>query len=94
MTGDEAWILHQLDARAATEFLSAVAALVEAHPHPLGASLRLTVTAVGGGEQLGQVDVDVTNLWDLGGLADRRAAQTFEPASRPPRLQLVRGGQG
>lgn len=92
MTADETWILHQLDARAAAEFLSAVAGLVEAHPHPLGASLRLTVTAVDSGEQLGQVDVDVTNLWDLGRFADRRAAASFEPAPQAPRLQLLRGG--
>lgn len=88
MTGDEEWILHQLDARAATEFLSAVAGLVAAHPHPLGASLRLTVY-LANGDIAGSVAVDPTNLADLGFHAARRAACPVDTGP-PPRLAPVR----
>ncbi|QQM45161.1 hypothetical protein [Streptomyces liliifuscus] len=88
MTGDESWILHQLDARAAAEFLAAVAGLVEAYPHPLGASLRLTVQ-LANGDIAGSVAVDPTNLADLGFHAARRAAGPVE-SGPPPRLAPVR----
>jgi hypothetical protein len=87
VTGDEAWILHQLDARTASDFLAAVAALVEAHPHPLGASLLLTVQSATG-DTVGSVAIDPTNLADLGFHAARRAAGPVDTA--PPRLAPVR----
>lgn len=91
MTADE-FALHFLAGSATAAFVAGVGRLVAAHPHPHGTRLRVTVTVVDSGEQLGQVDVDVTNLWDLGRFADRRAAASFEPAPQVPRLQLLRGG--
>jgi hypothetical protein len=81
--------LRMLAGSATAAFAAGVGRLVAAHPHPHGARLRVTVTVADSGEQLGQVDVDVTNLWDLGRFADRRAVQTFEPVPQPRRLRLV-----
>lgn len=89
MTGGEQWVFDMLDARAAGEFLKAVAALVEAHPHPLGASMKLSVS-LASGETVGPVAVDPTNLADLGFFAARRAAGPIgEPAKPGRHLRLV-----
>jgi hypothetical protein len=75
--------------RAAAGFLADVASMVDANPHPHGAELLVTVSGADGRE-LGHVSVDVTNLWELGDIAGRRAATPVdhEPA---PKLRLVRG---
>jgi hypothetical protein len=75
--------------RAAAGFLAAVAGMVDANRHPHGAELTVTVAGADGRE-LGRVDVDVTNLWELGDIAGRRAASpvVHEPQRR---LHLVRG---
>ena len=80
--GGEQWVFDMLDARAAGEFLTAVAALVAAHPHPLGAGLRLSVSVIDG-ETVGFVDVDATNLADLGFAATRRAAGPIVESVKP-----------
>jgi hypothetical protein len=75
--------------RAAAGFLAVVASMVDANPHPHGSELLVTVSG-SDGRELGHVSVDVTNLWELGDIAGRRAA---DPVDREPqrRLHLVRG---
>jgi hypothetical protein len=75
--------------RAATGFLAVVASMVAANPHPHGTELLVTVSG-SDGRELGHVKVDVTNLWELGDIAGRRAATPIvhEPQQR---LRLVRG---
>lgn len=75
--------------RAAAGFLAAVTGMVDANPHPHGAELVVTV-ARRDGRELGRADIDVTNLWELGDIAGRRAASPVdhEPA---PKLRLLLG---
>ncbi|MCX4697016.1 hypothetical protein [Streptomyces sp. NBC_01373] len=89
MSGGEQWVFDMLDERAANAFLKAVADLVAAHPHPLGASMRLSVS-LASGETVGSVPVDPTNLADLGFYATRRAAGPIvEPPPPGRHLRLV-----
>lgn len=75
--------------RTGAGFLAAVAEMAAANPHPDGLTVRLTVTVIDGGTELGSVDVDVTNLWELGERARTRAANPA-PTGRPA-LRLVGG---
>lgn len=93
---DQEAFARQMLAKSSTRaFLTGVARMTAAMPHPHGTAVRITVTTLDGGETLGHVDVDVTNLWDLGNLASRRAtAPTPTPNPMPadrPRLRLVGG---
>lgn len=77
----------------AASFLALVGEMTAAHPHPDGPTIRLTATIIDGGTALGSVNVDVTNLWDLGERARTRAANPI-PASAPvsrPVLRVVGG---
>lgn len=90
--------IHQVIARrTGLVFLRGLTDLTRRLPSPAGPALRVTVTVLGSGEELGSVDVDATNLDDLGHFASRRAA-TFRPKSTPvpapagkPALYLVGG---
>ncbi|MEZ7005696.1 hypothetical protein [Streptomyces sp. AD55] len=78
-------------------FLRGLTDLTRRLPSPAGPALRVTVTVIGTGEELGSVDIDSTNLGDLGSFATRRAA-TFQPNSNPtpvgkPALHLVGGAR-
>lgn len=76
----------------ARQFLAAVAGMAAANPHPDGPTIRLTVTVIDGGTDLGSVDVDVTSLWELGERARARAANPANPASAfRPALRVVGG---
>ncbi|MBE4790251.1 hypothetical protein [Streptomyces caniscabiei] len=75
--------------RTAAGFLALVGEMTAAHPHPDGPTVRLTATVIDGGADLGFVDVDVTNLWDLGERARSRAANSA-PTARPA-LRVVGG---
>ncbi|MDX2658262.1 hypothetical protein PV382_18115 [Streptomyces scabiei] len=93
----QADIARQIDERTAAAFITAVTAMADANPHPVGATIRLAVTSIDGGRDLGVVDVDVTNLWDLAQRAQARAANPVPdvnpvpaPAARPA-LRLVGG---
>ncbi|MDX2986522.1 hypothetical protein [Streptomyces caniscabiei] len=70
-------------------FLALVGQMTASHPHPDGPKIRLTATLIDGGMDLGSVDVDVTNLWDLGERARARAVSPA-PAGRPV-LRVVGG---
>lgn len=85
--------------QAARLFIKATEELAVSLPHPGGRTVRLTLEAIGGGD-LGQVDIDVTNLWALAQYAARRGgtAETIRHASPEPTgkptLRLVQGGEG
>ncbi|HEX5567111.1 MAG TPA: hypothetical protein VFY14_09350 [Streptomyces sp.] len=90
-------IHRALARRAGLMFLRGLTDMTRQLPSPTGVALRITVTVIDSGEDLGSVDVDSTNLDDLGRLASRRAA-TFhrKPAPDPaptgkPALRLVGG---
>ncbi|WP_060888634.1 hypothetical protein [Streptomyces scabiei] len=93
----QADIARQIDERTAAAFITAVTAMVGANPHPSGATIRLTVTSIDGGRDLGVVDIDVTNLWDLAQRARDRAANPVlaaNPATAArPALRLVGGAR-
>ena len=81
--------LQMVAERTGAGFLAAVADMAAVHPHPAGPTVRITVTVIDGGEHLGTVDVDVTNLWELQQQARARAAT---PARTDrPRLRVVGG---
>lgn len=61
--------------RAGRNLLHGLTDMVTEVPSAAGVALRVTVTVIDGGEQLGTVDVDITNADDLGAIASRRAAQ-------------------
>ncbi|MGW5582852.1 hypothetical protein [Streptomyces sp. NPDC003857] len=88
---DDLMAVQMLANRAGVGFLRDLASLVEAHPHPNGPALRVSVTVIASGEQLGEVDVDTTNLWDIGNLAARRAASPIEAETPARRLRVIRG---
>ncbi|WP_055563640.1 hypothetical protein [Streptomyces atriruber] len=90
---DERMVQRMLDGRAASAFVKGVARMVEACPHPRGRTLRVTVTAVDGGEEFGAVEVDVTNLWELGMRAGWRADNPPPALKRLRHLRVVRPGQ-
>jgi hypothetical protein len=79
--------------QATAQFLAAVAGMAAANPHPDGPTVRLTATVIDGGTDLGFVDVDVTNLWDLGERARARAADPAPASSHVcrPALRVVGG---
>ena len=85
--------------RAGLMFLRGLTDLTRKLPHPNGPALRITVTVIGTGEELGSVDVDSTNASDLGFLASRRNASVrakTTPApvyAGRPNLHVVGGGR-
>lgn len=81
---------QMLAERTGAGFLAAVADMAAAHPHPNGPTIRVTVTAIDGGMELGTVDVDVTNLWELEQQARTRAT-TPPAATGRPALRVVGG---
>jgi hypothetical protein len=82
--------------QAARLFIKATEELTVSLPHPGGRTVRMTLEAIDG-DGLGQVDIDVTNLWALAQYAARRggSAATIrqsDPApSGKPTLRLVQG---
>lgn len=90
---------EMLARRAGLQFLRGLTDLTRKLPHPNGPALRITVTVIDSGEELGSVDVDPTNASDVGFLASRRddslrakTAPAPAPAGKPA-LRLVGGGQ-
>lgn len=88
---------NMLARRAGLYFLRGLNDITRNHPHPCGATLRVTVTVIKTGEDLGSVDVDSTNANDIGYLASRRTIPTRPnttttptPAGKP-RLHIVGG---
>jgi len=87
--------------RAGLMFLRGLTDLTCKLPHPDGTTLRITVTVIDSGEELGAVDVDATNASDLGFLASRRDTTVrtkTTPAPAPvyagrPNLRVVGGGR-
>ena len=87
--------------RAGLMFLRGLTDLTRKLPHPDGTTLRITVTVIDSGEELGAVDVDATNASDLGFLASRRDTTVrtkTTPAPAPvyagrPNLRVVGGGR-
>jgi len=82
--------------QAARLFIKATEELTVSLPHPGGRAVRMTLEVIGG-EGLGRVDIDVTNLWALAQYAARRGgtAETIrhaapEPTGKPT-LRLVQG---
>lgn len=77
-------------------FIKATEELTVSLPHPDGNTVRLTLEAIGG-DGLGHVDIDITNLWALAQYAARRggSAETIRHASPEPtgkpNLRLVQG---
>jgi hypothetical protein len=66
-------------------------------PSPAGKTLRVTVTVISTGEQLGTEDVDSTNAHDLGTLGSQhtkqqRTRRNPTPISKP-NLRLVGGAK-
>ncbi|MFE6474635.1 hypothetical protein [Streptomyces rochei] len=92
---------QQLAEREAHHFITAVTELTTALPHPHGPAIRITLTATETGEDLGTVDIDLTNLWSVSRSASARAntpIATGRPAPTPavtgrPKLHVVGGGQ-
>lgn len=94
---------RMLARRAGLMFLRGLTDMTRQLPSPAGTALRVTVTVIDSGEDLGSVDVDSTNLDDLGRLASRRAATFLRkpalaavpspaPSGRPV-LRVVGGGR-
>lgn len=85
--------------RAGLLFLRGLNDLTRNLPHPDGTTLRVTVTVIGTGEDLGSVDVDARNASDLGFLASRRHTTIRTqntPAPVPagkPNLHVVGGAR-
>lgn len=82
--------------QAARLFIKATEELTVSLPHPGGRAVRMTLEVIDG-PGLGQVDIDVTNLWALAQYAARRggSAATIRHAdpepSGKPNLRLVQG---
>ncbi|MDX2997978.1 hypothetical protein [Streptomyces scabiei] len=87
----QADIARQIDERTAAAFITAVTAMADANPHPVGATIRLAVASIDGGRDLGVVEIDVTNLWDLAQRAQARAANPVPAPAARPALRLVGG---
>jgi hypothetical protein len=83
--------------QAARLFIKATEELTESLPHPGGKTVRVSMEVIDGGDSLGHVDIDVTNLWALAQYAARRGgtAETIRHASPEPtgkpKLRLVQG---
>ncbi|MFF7795565.1 hypothetical protein [Streptomyces sp. NPDC007991] len=80
----------------AARFVSAVTDMTAALPHPDGPTIRITMTRIADGKHLQDVDIDVTNLWDLAQHAHHKAdrARDTAPAPAPTsksHLRLVGG---
>lgn len=90
---------NMLARRAGLMFLRGLTDLTRNLPHPNGPALRITVTVITTGEELGSADIDTTNASDLGHAASHRNTKprtTPAPAPAPtgkPRLRLVGGAQ-
>jgi hypothetical protein len=83
---------EMLARRAGLQFLRGLNDIAGNLPHPHGKTLRVTVTVVDSGEDLGSVDVDSTNASDLGFLASRRDANVrAKVSSAPARATAVNG---
>src|SRR5687768_14964449 len=80
----DAGIRDMLARRAGLQFLRGLTDLTRKLPHPHGTTLRVTVTVIDSGEDLGSVDVDTTNASDLGFLASRRTTSTRTAAAPAP----------
>lgn len=91
-------VRQQLAQREARHFTRAVTELIAAHPHPHGPTVRILLTDTTTGQALGQVDIDVTNLWSLAWYASYRATTptattpTITPTGRPA-LRVLGGGR-
>ncbi|MET8571878.1 hypothetical protein [Streptomyces sp. NPDC004783] len=90
-------IRQMIAARSGRNFLAGIHAMTTKLPSQAGLALRITVTVIDTGEDVGTVDVDSVNADDLGNLAARRAA-TFHAKPTPapngkPALRLVGGGR-
>ncbi|RIH58089.1 hypothetical protein D3C59_37400, partial [Streptomyces sp. SHP22-7] len=68
--------------QAARLFIKATSELAESLPHPGGRPVRISLEVIGGGS-LGEVAIDVTNLWALAQYAAAGAAPRTHPARRP-----------
>jgi hypothetical protein len=83
--------------QAARLFIKATEELAVSLPHPGGRTVRISMEVIDGGESMGHVDIDVTNLWALAQYAARRGgtAETIRHASPEPTgkptLRLVQG---
>ncbi|WP_055694238.1 hypothetical protein [Streptomyces prasinopilosus] len=105
----DADIRNMLARRAGLTLLRGLADLTRRLPSPDGPALRVTVTVIATGEEVGSVDVDATNTDDVGHFASRRA-ETFRAKTTPtpaaglavvsapapagtPVLRLVGGGR-
>ncbi|MFF0009612.1 hypothetical protein ACFYQT_40160 [Streptomyces tibetensis] len=73
---------EMLARRAGLQFLRGLNDLARKFPHSDGHALRVTVTVIETGEDMGSVDVDITNASDLGFLASRRDT-TLRPKPAP-----------
>ena len=71
---------EMLARRAGLFFLRGLNDLARNLPHPDGPALQISAVVIGSGEDLGSVDLDVTNAQDLGFLASRR---TPRPRTAP-----------
>ncbi|RIH58307.1 hypothetical protein D3C59_36040, partial [Streptomyces sp. SHP22-7] len=82
--------------QAARLFIKATSELAESLPHPGGRPVRISLEVIGGGS-LGEVAIDVTNLWALAQYAARRGGtqDTIRHADPAPsgkaKLRLVQG---
>lgn len=87
---------EMLARRAGRNLLAGLTDMATQVPSTDGVALRVTVTVIDSGEELGAVDVDITNADDLGAIASRRAAQLRAKPAAPAakaNLHLVGGTQ-
>jgi hypothetical protein len=90
-------VREMLARRAGLQFLRGLNDITRNLPHRDGTTLRVTVTVIDSGEDLGSVDVGSMNASDIGFLASRRNASVRAktlpvPAlSGKPALRLVGG---
>ncbi|MCX4911828.1 hypothetical protein [Streptomyces sp. NBC_00878] len=86
---------EMLARRAGRNLLGGLTDMATEVPSAAGVALRVTVTVIDSGEELGTVDVDITNVDDLGAIASRRAAHLrAKPApAGKANLHLVGGAQ-
>lgn len=80
--------------QAARLFIKATSELAVSLPHPGGRPVRISLEVIGG-DALGHVDIDVTNLWALAQYAAKRGGtqdsiRHADPApTGTPRLRLI-----
>ncbi|GGS96304.1 hypothetical protein [Streptomyces violaceus] len=91
---DQKQIAREMIARrAGRTLLVGLGDMVREVPSDAGVALRVTVTVIDSGEQIGTVDVDTTNADDIGYIATRRAAglRNRPAPTGKPALRLVGG---